>query len=107
MKALLLKRGNELVKDGQYQGPSHDLPKLAELVPIEMSAHETDLLRRLSHFIRYGGRYPIPKRAQELRLLESPQGGFSAATTWTTPSDQSLFNALVEKLERLIDDRSA
>ena len=111
LKALWVKRGHKLVEDGKYTSVpgagAHDLVQLAGVLQLTMSDLEKDLLRRLSHFIEYGGRYPVPKNAEKLRLTTSPGGGRAAATTWATPSDQLLFGALVNRLEQLLDEHSA
>jgi len=108
LKALWLKLGNTLVKDGRYVGvrgaADHDLPQLASAAKLAINDLETDLLRRLSHFIRYGGRYPVPKDASELMLTRSPRGGAAAATVWSSPSDGKLFDALVSRLSSLLEE---
>jgi hypothetical protein len=85
MKGLWVKNGNPIVKDGKYVKvtgtDNHDLVQLASAIRFELGSLEQDVLRRLSHFIQYGGRYPIPKRADELKLTKSPAGGFGPATT--------------------------
>jgi hypothetical protein len=111
LKALWVKRGHRLVEGGQYKmvpgaGP-HDLVQLGRALELTLSEFEKDLLRRLSHFIEYGGRYPVPKSAKKLHLVDSPSGGQAVATTWATPSDQVLFESVVNRLECLLAERSA
>jgi hypothetical protein len=107
LKALWVKQGHNLVADGKYVpvpgAGAHDLVQLAGVLKLTLSDLETDLLRRLSHFIEYGGRYPVPKNAEKLRLVSSPRGGRGAATTWATPSDQLLFDEVVNRLEQMLE----
>jgi hypothetical protein len=107
LKALWLEQGNALVDSGHYLGVpgagSHDLPQLASVAAFTLRVHEKDLLRRLSHFIEYGGRYPVPRDSSKLMLTRTPGGGRVAATTWSTPSDNELFDALVLRLEALLE----
>ena len=103
LKAFWLKGGNILGADGRFRpvpgAPTHNLPKLASACKFSVTPAESHLLQRLSHFIEYGGRYPVPKDPQKLNLLPTPDGGFSAATTWSTPSDDKVFEALVHRLQ--------
>src|SRR5258705_2710550 len=70
LKALWVSRGHKLAKDGEYVGVpragAHDLVQLAGVLQLTLSVLEKDVLRRLSHFIEYGGRYPVPKDAEKL-----------------------------------------
>jgi hypothetical protein len=110
LKAVWVKQGHNLVEDGKYVSipgaGDHDLVQLAGAVGLTLSDLEKDVLRRLSHFIEYGGRYPIPKNAEQLRLTIDPRGGRGPATTWATPSDQLQFDAVVNRLEQLLDELS-
>ncbi len=111
LKALWVKRGHKLAKDGKYVGISgaadHDLVQLAEVLQLTLDGLEKDVLRRLSHFVEYGGRYPVPKDAEKLQLTRSPRGGRSSATHWMTPSDELTFDALIKRLDQLLDEGSA
>ena len=106
LKALWVKQGNVLVDSGQYVSVrgagSHDLPQLASAAEFTLSVHEKDVMRRLSYFIEYGGRYPVPKDALKLVLTRNPGGGKGAPTTWSTPSDNELFDTVVLRLRALL-----
>lgn len=107
LKALWVKQGHELAKDGEYVRVSgagaHDLVQLADVLQLTLTDLERDVLRRLSHFIEYSGRYPVPKNALKLLLTRSPRGGRSSSTTWTTPGDQTIFDEFVTPLEQLLE----
>ena len=106
LKALWLKGGNRLVENGKFKpvpkAGGHNLVQLACANGLSPSPVETDVLRRLSHFIEYGGRYPIPKEPSQLMLTSVPRGGKSAATSWTTPLDDQVYDSLVKKLAQLL-----
>jgi hypothetical protein len=108
LKAVWVKRGHKLVKDGNYLGVpgagDHDLVQLAGALKLKLSALEKGTLRRLSHFIEYGGRYPVPKDADKLQLTRAPTGGGAAATTWSTPNDYVQLEAIVRRLDQLLDE---
>ena len=102
LKSAWIKRGNKLVVRGQFHAPikgrSHHLPTLASAAKFPLSQDETFLTERLSHFIEYGGRYPVPRTEQTLCLVKDPKGGYSAATTWSVPTDDRLFRNLVRRI---------
>jgi hypothetical protein len=107
LKALWVKQGHKLANDGKYKGVpgagAHDLVQLASVLNLSLSDKEKDILMRLSHFIEYGGRYPVPKEADKSQLTRTPSGGRASPTTWSTPSDQILFDAMVNRLDQLLD----
>ena len=111
IKALWLGRGNSFVKAGKFfnvpGAGAHDLPQLALAAGLNTSSFEVDLLRRLSHFIEYGGRYPVPRTSNKLKLTDSPRGGKAAATTWRSPSDDLLFESLVARIDQLCPTHDA
>jgi hypothetical protein len=49
-------------------GPSHDLVKLCSIAAVELSEKERETCRGLSKYIRWTGRYPIPKSEIEFRM---------------------------------------
>lgn len=106
LKALCLKQGHLFVSAGKFEPVSnagaHNLVQLAKAVTLNPTKFEIDLLKRLQHFIEYGGRYPIPKLSNELRLTTDPRGGKSAGTTWHGVSDNQLFEALVRQIVDLL-----
>jgi len=106
LKAVWVKRSNAIVHDGKYVkvpgAGQHDLPQLARAVGFAVDSAELDLLRRLSHFIKYGGRYPVPREASDLMLIQSVQGGRGPATSWATPTDYRLFDEILRRLDGLL-----
>lgn len=107
LKALWLKSGNVLVQGGKYEGvpkaADHDLVQLASATKFVVKVQEKDVLRRLSHFIQYGGRYPIPQNASALKLTQIPGGGRAAPTTWTSPRDGRLFDQMVQRINAILE----
>lgn len=106
LKALWLKQGNQLSVAGTFQkvpgAGAHNLQQLASVTSFAVSAVEGDVLRRLSHFIEYGGRYPVPKSPQKLMLTSAPGSGKAAATTWSTPADEQCIEGLRLRLEQAL-----
>jgi hypothetical protein len=56
---------------GKYVGiagaKDHDLMQLSKAVGISPTMAETDVLQRLSKFVRFAGRYPVAKTPDEMR----------------------------------------
>lgn len=98
-KAIWTKRGNKLVSDSRYTevpgaGP-HNLVQLADVLRLQFTAAQRNLLVRLSAYIEYAGRYPIPKRAEQfsqttLRVLVDAVG-----TYWAIPDDDATFESIM------------
>jgi hypothetical protein len=94
-KAMLLKSGEKLYENGEYQKAKgrndHKLDKLANMISKKnlfiFSIDEMNLLQRLSSYIIIG-RYPVPTRASE---QENGMG-------WCIPVDDELYDNLVGKI---------
>lgn len=52
---------------------NHNLTKLAKQVKLPLSSEESDLVCNLSKFVEWGGRYPIPTKAQKMRPDQLPR----------------------------------
>ncbi len=65
LKGLWVRRGNTIVQGGKYtkipNARDHDLLGLARTVGFHANAKESDVLKRLSNFASFAGRYPIAK----------------------------------------------
>jgi len=103
LKAALAKRRAVVVKGKLIaEVRHHDLVRLADRLGVKLNAKEKHLLKRLTAFIEYGGRYPIPVRAEDhLRLERVPGGGRAVLTYWAQPSDDKLFADLLARIETL------
>jgi hypothetical protein len=112
LKALWLKSGGELARDGVYiQIPGteknpHNLVKLAAKVATRVSltltVAERDLLKRLSLSI-FGGRYPVPRNWQHTKIQPLFNGGKGLPCGWLIPSDEKLFASLLNRLKTMIN----
>jgi hypothetical protein len=74
LKGLWVQKGNRIVADGRLQRIAnvgdHELLQLANAVgiaEIEPTMEELDALNRLTPFIRFAGRYPIPITPEEMK----------------------------------------
>jgi hypothetical protein len=70
-KALWLRNGNSLVQGGKYVGlprtQDHNLVQLAQATGFVTTVNELDVLRSLSKFARFAGRYPVAKTTDEMK----------------------------------------
>jgi hypothetical protein len=98
VKALWVKQGNEIARDGKYvpivKKEGHQLIRLCEAVGIPLNGRERDTLQRLSAIARCLGRYPIPLRSSE------PLGD------WSSEDDRVVEN-FVLRLKRQLRKRAA
>lgn len=99
LKALWLRRGNDLIVNGRYRGVSgahdHDLVQLAHATQFACTSRERDVLARLSKFIRFAGRYPVAKTANDMQpdaLTKADVGFFSKGDFRTA---ESVYNKLM------------
>jgi hypothetical protein len=102
LKGLWLQRGPErkFVKDGRADMPAkfkkHNLVSLAQEVGIGASAIEEKALGRLSTFIQFAARYPIPLFPQDLHPHKVE--GELIHVTFFGPDDFAVVTALWDRL---------
>jgi len=84
LKALWIKNGNKLIRDGKYRGvvgaKDHNLFQLAQAAGFPATDRENDVLRRLSKFSQFAGRYPVGKAPNDMKpeeLTKTDVGFFS------------------------------
>ena len=98
IKAVWLKNGNELVRDGEYKGilrnERHQLVPICDRVGIPLSSTERRSLHGLSRIMLSVGRYPIPRKPSE------------AAISWGS-KDNSVVSTFVERLKLMLADAHA
>jgi len=85
LKALWVrKKGNDLIRNGKYVGVKgagdHNLVQLAQQAGFVPTPVEAQVLRRLTKFAMFAGRYPVARTADEMRpdgLTKTDVGFFS------------------------------
>ena len=96
VKALWVKQGHEIARDGKYlpiiEKERHRLVALCQAVGIEINSREIDALQRVSDIARSIGRYPIPLRSSE------------ADCDWS-PEDDHVIASFVSRLKRELRKR--
>jgi hypothetical protein len=78
---IVVRGGSAAVNNGklrEWPGPSHSLKTLLNNTGVQLSEQEQDLVTRLTAFVLWAGRYPIPKLAKNMfipqRNINSPDG---------------------------------
>ena len=94
-----------LVKDGAYVGAlgarGHNLPKLADAAGVTMSPFERSILDRLTDFIVYAGRYPVPSKVEGMEPVKTPDG-HTVARGYISSAELEMAETLTNKLMQKI-----
>jgi hypothetical protein len=104
LKAYIVQAKPNAVVNGRlrkWPKDGHDLFLLCEEAQISLDNSEKDLLTRLAAFVRWAGKYPIPKSASEMRLQQSAVQPDSVPLPFS-PHERSYFDAFYGRLEALI-----
>ena len=107
MKAVWLKRGGRFVEGDGFRdfagGRKHDLIEMANALRLKLLPREEDVLDRLTAFVRFAGRYPVPIRASESSLRPiRDSGGMAAPTVWPSHDDANFGDILANVKRELI-----
>ena len=80
LKAIYIKGGNTLVKQGSYahipRANDHDLIQLADAAGVCLTTREKLVLGKLTPFIKFAGRYPIATKANEMKPVKGQSPRF-------------------------------
>ena len=91
-----------LVKDGAYVGArGHNLPKLADAAGVTVSPSERSILDRLTDFIVYAGRYPVPSKVEGMEPVKTPDG-HTVARGYISSAELEMAETLTNKLMQKI-----
>jgi hypothetical protein len=105
LKGLWVKKGNKVVENGKYvgvgKGKDHDLVQLSRAVGFSPTMTETDVLHRLSKFLRFAGRYPVAKKPDEMQpyevsMIGKVDVGFFSKRDFRTV--QSILNKIISQI---------
>ncbi len=104
LKALLIKDNPNVVASGklkQWPASGHDLIELAKEARISLDCAETALLKSLTTFVLWAGRYPVPKTVTRFRPEALPDGTHRIPGAFSAGDKRRLdcfFDRLVETL---------
>ena len=107
VKAIWLKQGHQLARDGKYipivQNERHRLVPLCRAIGINMDAREQDALERISIIGRTIGRYPIARRAYETQARQFYKHTGSPLS-WSSEDDR-IIECFVTRLKLMLRGR--
>lgn len=105
LKAICIKKLSPPFTDrGKFSLNTHDLHKLANLADIEFTKEENVLLERLTHFISWSGRYPIPLLSEGMLPRVYPSGEAYPLNIIKVPADFVEVMDFAKKIRKLIPD---
>jgi hypothetical protein len=97
LKGRLIATGQPPIKNGRFTLDTHNLPELARKGAVDLTAEEWTLLERLQQFVRWGGRYPIPREVEAMRPREFPDGGVRPLTSgWALKDYEDIAKLIAE-----------
>lgn len=104
LKALWVKKGNALARDGKLLKipgvGDHKLIQLAKKLELQIDEKQTSLLRRLEIYVTSLGRYPTGVNWETTKITRSSGG---PPTSWSMPSDDLLFDEFIRLVQNEID----
>ena len=104
LKGLWVDAGHTRVSGGRLkhiQGiADHDLHGLAMKVGVDASPHELDALRRLTPFVQFAGRYPVPIHAAAMTPRHVPGGKGPTVPHFFGRDDMATAEQLLNRLTR-------
>ncbi len=102
LKGLWVRAGRKIIEGGEFVGiPNAGDHKLAQIartvsavVHLPLTGEELAVLKRLSAFVEFAGRYPVPKRAESMAMTEGFDGGKQVPHVFT-PADFQVADRLL------------
>ncbi len=106
LKGIWIKRGNSLIRNGRYckipNAGDHDLIQLMEINNIGTDEPRKYVLKRLSYYVKSGGRYPVPVRWTDNKIQQNLRG-IGPLGHWGSPSDDNTLREIVDLLIKEIE----
>jgi hypothetical protein len=104
LKAIVIQAQPTVIVGGRlrkWSADGHDLLALCAEASLDISEAERDLFARLTAFVRWAGRYPIPKSVQDMKLSQA-----AGPTGWVPLPLNSVelveIDTLYERLETMV-----
>jgi len=111
LKGLWVGADHKLVSGGTFKRipgiGDHDLHGLAMRVGVDASPQELDALRRLTPFVQFAGRYPVPIHAAAMKSRDGPGKGLTVPHFYSREdmaTAEHLLNRLTTRLRNAAGD---
>lgn len=99
-------RAHAIVKNGEYVGVpgagEHELLQLADAAGVALNQQERSVVARLTDFVVFAGRYPVPVRVENMKPVKRPGGG-TVARRYISRDELETAEALVNRLMREVE----
>jgi hypothetical protein len=99
-------KAHAIVKNGQYVGipgvGDHQLPPMADAAGVTLSQGERAVVGRLTDFVLFAGRYPIPVKVENMKPIKRP-GGQTVARGYIARQELETAEALANRLMREVE----
>ena len=104
-KGLIAKANPPAVVNGKlrkWSGSGHNQKELLKEAGVTLSPQEEDLVTRLTAFVEWAGRYPIPKDVENMCV---PQRNIDPSTPWVplpfSTNEREVYDKLFARLESM------
>jgi hypothetical protein len=103
-KAVLVSQRGAFNNKGKFAHKGHDLIVLADQVGLRLSDDEAWLLEKLTHYVEWAGRYPIPLSIEGLlpRALSTGGSGSIGSIRMEKRGDIEAAKQLAKRLRRML-----
>jgi len=98
VKGIRVSQESALDKKGKFRFNKHNLVNLLEQSSITLSDDERDLVERLTQYIQWGGRYPVPLKTSDFVPRSWPSGEITPLPQINYSDGPAIF-ALMDRLE--------
>jgi len=106
-KAVQIAQDPTLVSAGRWTLKSHDLESLVAEAGLVVDANQRSLLIRLTGFVTWAGRYPIPLKSKAMTptMNASTKELSMPAGTWIADGDREAASKIFGRLERVLSNQ--
>ncbi len=101
LKGLLVSANGPWDQEGRFRLDTHNLMQLAQDTNLGLTDDERLVLERLEVFVKWAGRYPIPKTSDDMRP-RTLATGYAPLTYGYADEDIAACRALLAKLRSLL-----
>ncbi|MDF0650733.1 MAG: hypothetical protein P0121_04575 [Nitrospira sp.] len=100
LKAIIVATGSPLDKNGRISFKMHKLSELARSAGIRVAQKDEFFLNKLTEFVEWAGRYPVPLSFQKMQPFRWPDRTFGPAHGAMTGGDIEHARTIIQRLVR-------
>ena len=104
LKAVAVKKSPALAQGGnlrKWPSDGHDQSALASMIGLSLTAAQEELLASLTAFVRWAGRYPVPKKPSDMPLRK-PSSMFALPPAALAERERDEFDKLYAVLCQIV-----